>query len=65
MAGSRVHVRLEFIQPGKLVQNAYIESFNGRLYDECLNANWLASPGDARRTIDTWRQAACEQRKET
>jgi transposase InsO family protein len=33
-------VRLEFIQPGKPVQNAYAESFNGRLRDECLNANW-------------------------
>ena len=32
-------VRLEFIQPGKPAQNAYIESFNGRLRDECLNAN--------------------------
>ena len=35
-------VRLEFIQPGKPVQNAYVESFNGRL-DECLNANWFTS----------------------
>jgi Integrase core domain len=34
-------VRLEFIQPGKPVQNAYAESFNGRLRDECLNANWV------------------------
>jgi putative transposase len=32
-------VRLEFIQPGKPAQNAYAESFNGRLRDECLNAN--------------------------
>jgi transposase InsO family protein len=36
-------VRLEFIQPGKPVQNAYVESFNGRLRDECLNANWFTS----------------------
>jgi putative transposase len=34
-------VGLEFIQPGKPAQNAYIESFNGRLRDECLNANWF------------------------
>jgi len=40
-------VRLEFIQPGKPVQNAYIESFNGRLRDECLNANWFTSLSDA------------------
>jgi putative transposase len=33
-------VRLEFIQPGKPVQNAYVASFNGRLRDECLNANF-------------------------
>ena len=49
-------VRLEFIQPGKPVQNAYVESFNGRLRDECLNANWFTSLKDARRKIETWRQ---------
>jgi putative transposase len=46
-------VRLEFIQPGKPVQNAYVESFNGRLRDECLNANWFTSLSDARRKIET------------
>jgi len=49
-------VRLEFIQPGKPVQNAYAESFNGRLRDECLNANWFTSLSDARRKIESWRQ---------
>jgi putative transposase len=49
-------VRLEFIEPGKPVQNAYVESFNGRLRDECLNANWFTSLGDARRKIEIWRQ---------
>ncbi len=49
-------VRLEFIQPGKPVQNAYIESFNGRLRDECLNANWFTSLSDARRKIEIWRR---------
>jgi len=48
-------VRLEFIQPGKPVQNAYVESFNGRLRDECLNANWFTSLSDARRKIEAWR----------
>src|SRR5438874_341925 len=43
-------------EPGKPVQNAYIESFNGRLRDECLNANWFTSLSDARRKIETWRQ---------
>ncbi len=55
-------VRLEFIQPGKPAQNAYIESFNGRLRDECLNANWFTSLRDARRKIETWRQDYNEQR---
>src|SRR6201984_2112402 len=55
-------VRLEFIQPGKPVQNAYIESFNGRLRDECLNANWFTSLSDARRKIETWRRDYNEQR---
>ena len=54
-------VRLEFIQPGKPVQNAYVESFNGRLRDECLNANWFTSLSDARRKIETWRQDYNEQ----
>jgi len=49
-------VRLEFIQPGKPVQNAYVESFNGRLRDECLNANWFTSLCDARRKIEAWRK---------
>jgi len=49
-------VRLEFIQPGKPAQNAYTESFNGRLRDECLNANWFTSLSDARRKIETWRK---------
>ena len=55
-------VRLEFIQPGKPVQNAYVESFNGRLRDECLNANWFTSLSDARQKVETWRQDYNEQR---
>jgi len=55
-------VRLEFIQPGKPVQNAYAESFNGRLRDECLNANWFTSLSDARRKIETWRLDYNQQR---
>src|SRR2546429_222406 len=55
-------VRLEFIQPGKPVQNAYVESFNGRLRDECLNANWFTSLSDARRKIEAWRQDYNQQR---
>jgi putative transposase len=55
-------VRLEFIQPGKPAQNAFAESFNGRLRDECLNANWFTSLSDAPRKIETWRKDYNEQR---
>ena len=55
-------VRLQFIQPGKPTQNAYIESFNGRLRDECLNANWFTSLKDARGKIESWRQDYNQQR---
>jgi putative transposase len=48
-------VRLNFIEPGKPVQNAFVESFNGRLRDECLNANWFLNVADARRRIEAWR----------
>jgi putative transposase len=55
-------VRLEFIEPGKPSQNAFIESFNGRLREECLNANWFLSLADARRKITAWRKDYNEQR---
>ena len=48
-------VALQFIQPGKPVQNAFAESFNGRLRDECLNESWFVSLADARATIEAWR----------
>jgi putative transposase len=48
-------VALHFIDPGKPVQNAFIESFNGKFRDECLNQNWHTSLGDARRIIEAWR----------
>jgi len=48
-------VRLHFIEPGKPVQNAFIESFNGKFRDECLNQNWFVNLDDARRIIETWR----------
>jgi len=49
-------VRLRFIQPGKPVQNAYIESFNGRFREECLNDNVFISLAGARTIIEAWRQ---------
>jgi putative transposase len=44
-------IDVHFIDPGKPNQNAYVESFNGRLRDECLNEHWFASLGHARRLI--------------
>jgi putative transposase len=49
-------IQLRFIAPGKPVQNAYIESFNGRLRDECLNQHWFRSLADARQIVEEWRQ---------
>lgn len=55
-------VRLHFIQPGKPMQNAFIESFNGRLRDECLNEHEFASLAHARSIIETWRLDYNERR---
>ncbi len=49
-------VELRFIDPGKPVQNAVCESFNGRFRDECLNEHWFLGVADARRTIEAWRE---------
>jgi putative transposase len=48
-------IDLQHIAPGKPVQNAKVESFHGRLRDECLNVNWFANLWDARRKISAWR----------
>ena len=48
-------VTLQFIEPGKPVQNAFSESFNGRFRDECLNESWFVSLTNARATIEAWR----------
>lgn len=48
-------VQLDFIRPGKPVENAFIESFNGRLRDECLNVHQFASLAEAQTIIETWR----------
>jgi putative transposase len=54
--GAYAHgVALHFIDPGKQVQNAFIESFNGKFRDECLNQNWFVSLDDARRMIEACR----------
>jgi len=48
-------VTLHFIDPGKPVQNAFIESFNGKFRDECLNQSWYTNLEDARQVIEAWR----------
>lgn len=48
-------VTLSFIRPGKPVENAYIESFNGRFRDECLNEHWFVSMRHAKQLIEEWR----------
>ena len=48
-------VKLHFIRPGKPVDNAFMESFNARLREECLNLNWFRSIEHARRVIEEWR----------
>jgi putative transposase len=48
-------LRLSFIRPGKPVENAYIESFNGKFRDECLNEHWFITMAHARRVIERWR----------
>ncbi len=54
-------IALRLIEPGKPNQNAYIESFNGRLRDECLNEHWFTSLNHARAVIEAWR---CEYNDE-
>ncbi len=58
-------VKLHFIEPGKPVQNALIESFNGKMRDECLNEHWFMSLGEARETIEAWRRDYNEVRPHT
>ncbi|WP_242875907.1 integrase core domain-containing protein, partial [Stenotrophomonas maltophilia] len=49
-------VTLVLTQPGKPTQNAYVESFNGKFRDECLNENWFISLEHARAVIAIWRK---------
>jgi len=51
----RCGVKLNFIRPGKPIENAYAESFIGRLRDECLSQNWFVSLSEARHIIEEWR----------
>jgi putative transposase len=56
------NVELDFSRPGKPTDNAFIESFNGKLREECLNQHWFLSLDDAQRVIDTWREDYNQQR---
>jgi len=55
-------VQLLLIEPGKPNQNAYIESFNGRFRDECLNEHWFTSQPHAKVVIESWRREYNEER---
>jgi putative transposase len=55
-------VTLDCSRPGKPIDNAFIESFNGSFRDECLNTNWFLSLEDAREKIETWRRDCNERR---
>ena len=58
-------IKLDFIRPGKPVENAYVESFNGRLRDECLNEQQFNTLAEAREAIETWRLDYNEVRPHT
>ena len=47
-------VELHFIEPGKPNQNAFVESFNGRFRDECLNEHWFVGSANAEEKIGAW-----------
>lgn len=55
-------VALQFIEPGKPMQNGYVESFNGKLRDECLNEHWFAGLAQAREIVEAWRYDYNHQR---
>ena len=55
-------IALRLIEPGKPNQNAYVESFNGRLRDECLNEHWFTSLAHAHAVIEAWRREYNEER---
>lgn len=56
------HIELKLIQAGKTTQNGFIESFNGRFRNECLNEHWFRVLSHARDIISDWRRDYNEQR---
>ena len=55
-------IQWRYIQPGKPMQNGYIESFNGKLRDECLNENMFETLAEAKVIVERWRNDYNEQR---
>ena len=55
-------VVMEYSRPGKPTDNAWIESFNGTLRDECLNVHWFDDLTDARRKLQAWQREYNENR---
>lgn len=55
-------VAMDFTRPGKPTDNGHVESFNGRLREECLNTHWFGSIEEAQREIDAWRKDYNESR---
>jgi len=55
-------IAIEYIQPGKPIQNAFIESFNSRFRDECLNEELFHDLADAKKKIEKWRRYYNEER---
>ena len=55
-------IKLKFIQPGKPTQNAFVESFNGKFRDYCLNLHWFRTLEEAREKFDEWRRHYNEER---
>ena len=58
----RRKIEIEYIQPGKPIQNAYIESFNSRFRDECLNEEFFFDLADANKKVERWRRYYNEKR---
>ena len=54
--GARKGIEHLLTEPGKPTQNAYIESFNGKFRDECLNEHWFETLAQARAEIAAWRR---------
>ncbi len=56
-------IKLDFIDPGKPVQNCFVESFNGRVREECLNLHWFIDLSDARQTVASWMREYNQERQ--